>query len=61
MTDPKLGRPAAGTLVHCGISTLENLAKLTKNQLFALHGVGPKSLPIIETAMVEARLDFAQK
>lgn len=62
MTDlPKLGRPAASALAHAGIASLEGLAKLTRNQFLALHGVGPKSLPIVEAAMAEAGLDFAQK
>lgn len=58
---PKLSRPATQALHHIGIATLEDLAKLTRNQFLALHGVGPKSLPAIEAAMAEAGLHFAQE
>lgn len=58
---PKLSRPATSALHHIGITTLESLTKLTRRQFLALHGVGPKSLPIIETAMQDAGLDFAQE
>jgi DNA-directed RNA polymerase alpha subunit len=63
MTDlpKKLSRPAAGALDHAGIKTLEDLAKLSRKQFLALHGVGPASLPTVEGAMKEAGLDFAQK
>ena len=44
MTDlPKLSRPATRALENAGIETLEDLAKLSRNELLALHGVGPVS------------------
>lgn len=58
---PKLSRPATSALHHQGIQTLEELAKLTRQQFLSLHGVGPKSLPTVEAALKEAGLDFAQK
>jgi DNA-directed RNA polymerase alpha subunit len=62
MTDlPKLSRPATRALDNAGIKTLEDLAKLSRNELLALHGVGPASLPTIQTAMKAAGLDFTQK
>ena len=63
MTDlpEKLSRPAASALDHAGIKTLEDLARLSRKQFLALHGVGPASLPIVQAAMERAGLDFAQK
>ena len=57
---PKISRPANSALAHAGIETLEDLAKLTEKEFLALHGVGPKSLPVIREAFRQAGLAFRQ-
>lgn len=62
MTDlPKLSRPATRALDNTGIKSVEDLARLSRTEFLALHGVGPASLPTVEAAMKKAGLDFAQK
>lgn len=55
---PKISRPANGALAHEGIDTLEQLSRLTEKEFLAIHGVGPKALPIIREAFVAAGLEF---
>lgn len=56
---PKLSRPATRALEARGVRTLEDLAKLTREEFLGLHGVGPKSLPPVRDAMKRAGLSFA--
>tara|TARA_R100000365_G_scaffold616_1_gene2079 strand:- start:1653 stop:1847 length:195 start_codon:yes stop_codon:yes gene_type:complete len=58
---PKLSRPATRALDNAGIKSVEDLARLSRTEFLALHGVGPASLPPIEAAMKAAGVDFAQK
>ena len=53
-----LSAPARGALVHAAISTLTELSKYSEQEL-NLHGVGPKTLPILRQALRDAGLAFA--
>lgn len=48
---PKLGAPANRALEQAGFTHLEQLTQVTQEELLALHGVGPKAIRILETAL----------
>ena len=56
---PPIGRPANGALLQAGVTTLSRVAELTRGELLAMHGVGPKAIRILETALEERGLAFA--
>lgn len=43
----KLSNPARNALVYQGINNFEKLASFRKKELLSIHGIGPKSLPIV--------------
>jgi hypothetical protein len=55
-----LSAPARGALVHAAISTLTELSKHSEQEILNLHGVGPKTLPILRQALRDAGLAFAR-
>lgn len=55
-----LSAPARRALLQAGISTAEDLSQYSETQILALHGVGPKSLPVLEKALSDAGLAFAK-
>jgi predicted flap endonuclease-1-like 5' DNA nuclease len=56
---PAIGRPANAALVAHGITTLEQVATMTSNELLALHGVGPRAVRILGEALAARNLAFA--
>ncbi|APX02412.1 DNA-binding protein [Arthrobacter sp. QXT-31] len=50
---PRIGIPATRALHAAGYITLRGLAGASRADLAKLHGVGPKALQIIETALKE--------
>jgi predicted flap endonuclease-1-like 5' DNA nuclease len=42
-----IGRPATRALRLAGLTTLDQVARRTKAELLALHGVGPKAVRIL--------------
>ncbi|KXK59101.1 DNA-binding protein [Micromonospora rosaria] len=48
---PKIGAPATRALNAAGYTTLRQLAGVPRADLAWLHGMGPKALNIIETAL----------
>jgi predicted flap endonuclease-1-like 5' DNA nuclease len=56
---PPIGRPANSALLAAGITTLEQVATRSRRDLLALHGVGPKAIGILATALAERGLRFA--
>lgn len=56
---PVPGAPARRALEAAGIRSLEDLTRLTRNQLLSLHGMGPKAFGVLDEAMNEAGLRFA--
>lgn len=55
-----LSSPARNALLHHKINSVKKLAKYTKAQVLAMHGIGPASLPALEKALAGAGLDFKQ-
>ncbi|MFT3900666.1 MAG: hypothetical protein QM728_10555 [Gordonia sp. (in: high G+C Gram-positive bacteria)] len=56
---PRIGRPATSALINAGVTTLADVAALGKRRLLATHGVGPKAVRILDEAMRERGITFA--
>ncbi|MBB3037908.1 hypothetical protein [Hoyosella altamirensis] len=56
---PPIGRPANSALLARGITTMEEVAKLSERELLALHGVGPKAVRLLSAALTERGMHFA--
>ncbi|MTH53672.1 DNA-binding protein [Bacillus mangrovi] len=57
---PKIGKPAERALQNAGITELHQLSSLKESELEGLHGVGPKAIGILKTAMAEHGISFKQ-
>lgn len=57
---PAIGSPATRALLAEGIRTLDDVARHSRRELATLHGVGPKALRILEEALSERGLTFAE-
>lgn len=57
---PPLGRPANSALLEADITTLEQVAAHAVKELLALHGVGPRAIRLLEAALEERGLTFAE-
>lgn len=56
---PPIGRPAIRALRAHDVTTLEQVSALRRADLLALHGVGPKAVRMLEAALAERGLHFA--
>lgn len=56
-----LAQPARRALAGAGYERLEQLAAVTEAQLKALHGIGPKSLRQLRSALNTRGLSFASE
>ena len=54
----KLSAPARRALENAGIKTLKQLAGHSEKEIMALHGMGPASMPILESALKEEGLSL---
>lgn len=43
----KIGKPATRALIAVGITTLQQVASLSDEELLKLHGLGPKAVRIL--------------
>jgi excinuclease UvrABC nuclease subunit len=50
---PNIGAPATRALVAAGYSSLSQLTTARREELAALHGVGPKALRIIDEELAK--------
>lgn len=55
---PKLASPAQRALAGAGIQRLEQLTKLSEEQLKQLHGIGPNALKQLHQALRARGLSF---
>jgi hypothetical protein len=46
-----LGKPALRALASAGLDRLDQMTRVTESELLALHGMGPKAIGIIKTAL----------
>lgn len=47
----KLSNPARSALAHEGIDDFRKLASLSQKELLSIHGIGPKTLPIVNECL----------
>lgn len=57
---PKLAAPAQRALQSAGISTLQQLSKISKEELLQLHGMGPNAVGKLEEALKANKLSFRE-
>lgn len=53
-----IGQPAQRVLAAAGLHNLEMVAQVRESDLLALHGIGPKAIRILKSAMQEAGIDW---
>lgn len=56
---PKIGAPATRALNNAGYTTLRQLADVPQAELAKLHGMGPKALGIIRSALEQHNLHLS--
>ena len=56
-----LSAPARRAMEAEKITTMKKLSKYSKKELLKLHGVGPGAIPVLEKALKDANLSFADK
>jgi hypothetical protein len=54
----KLSRPAHRALAQAGITTFAELARWTRQDVAALHGIGPSAFPLLIAALSARGLEF---
>ena len=54
-----LGKPAHRALTAAGYTRLEQFARVKVTDLLKLHGIGPKALGVIRSALAARGLSFA--
>ncbi|WP_052666794.1 helix-hairpin-helix domain-containing protein [Nitriliruptor alkaliphilus] len=55
-----IGKTAARELAHHGITSLEQVAAHSQQELLAIHGVGPKAIRILGDALASRGLGYAE-
>ncbi len=55
-----MGRPANAALVAHGLTTVAQVARMTKRELLAIHGVGPKAVAVLEVELERRGLRLAE-
>lgn len=53
-----IGKTAARELSLRGITSLDQVAHHSQNELLAIHGVGPKAIAILGEALAAKGLDY---
>ena len=54
----KISNPAKRGLASAGILVLEDLARFSKREVAALHGVGPTCMVLLDRKMAKAGYDY---
>ena len=54
-----IAKPALRALNAAGYSNLEQLTKVSEAELLALHGVGPKAVGVLRSALYAKGVSFA--
>lgn len=54
----QISAPARRALEGKGISSLEELSAYSEKEISALHGMGPKAITLLKTALEENNLHF---
>ena len=56
---PRMSAPARRALAAAGVSRLEDLTRMREDEIRSLHGMGPKALGELRSALEERGLSFA--
>jgi predicted flap endonuclease-1-like 5' DNA nuclease len=56
-----IGKPATAALAGVGITQLRQLTHVSKAELSALHGVGPKAITVLEKELKVHGYSFAKE
>lgn len=56
----KLAKPAVRALTAAGYIMLEQISKVSESELLKLHGMGPKAIEQLRSALAEKGLTFAE-
>ena len=56
---PNIGAPARRALEGAAVYSLNDLVDHTEREIAGLHGMGPKGIRILKTALAEHGLEFA--
>jgi hypothetical protein len=54
----KLVAPARRALTGAGLTTLEDVAGASEDEILALHGMGPTAMEVLRAALKEHNLSF---
>lgn len=54
----RLAAPARRALVAANISSIDDFASVTEDFVRTLHGMGPKTMPLLQAAMAAAGVTF---
>jgi DNA-directed RNA polymerase alpha subunit len=54
----KLSKPAQRALAGAGYTRLEQLTRVSEAELLKLHGMGPKALGLLRSALADQGLSF---
>ncbi len=57
---PKLARPAQRAIISTGVTTLEQLSRMTEAEISNLHGIGKNALKVIISKLEENGLSLAE-
>ncbi|HQX50540.1 MAG TPA: hypothetical protein PLR25_11560 [Planctomycetaceae bacterium] len=55
-----VAQPALRAIVAAGLSRLDQLAQFTEDEIFNLHGMGPKVVKTLRATLIAKGLDFRQ-
>lgn len=58
---PKLAQPAVRAIAAAGISSLEQLAGYSEEEIRRLHGIGPNALEKLREALAAKGLTFKKE
>lgn len=58
---PKTSKPAERALAAAGYTRLDQFTKISAAEILKLHGVGPKAVRIIRTALAARGQSFADE
>ena len=56
---PSLGQVATHALAHSGVTRFTDLTTVTRRELLAIHGVGPKAIRILDAELAARGMSFA--
>jgi len=56
---PAIGRPATSALLEAGVTTLDQVARMSERELLAMHGVGPRAVRLLREALAADGRDLA--